>query len=420
MSVFELSNPVQHYAWGSPTRIPEFLGVDRAGFEGRPVAELWMGAHPKAPSCRTTDGRSLLDLIRDDPEGVLGAEVVGSYGRRLPFLAKFLAARTGLSIQAHPDLAQARDGFRREEESDIDRLAPERTYRDPGHKPELIYAVDDFYGLCGFRAVGDILREFEDAALSTTVGELMNFSRDPGPEGLFRFFRDIYSLDPVRRRALAAEVLTWARSRVEAGEAGADSRYEWILRLSKDFPDDIGLVGPLFLNLVHLTPGQALFLPPRTLHAYLQGFGLEVMANSDNVLRAGLTVKHVDAEELIRILDFTAQTPRTSDGPPANLPVAEFACEALRLEGQPRTVEARSLGAAASPVLVVCMAGHIDVEAGGDRLRLNRGASAFVTASEQRVRLTGPDHGRGYLVRVGHTEEDSDGPWPDDLRWDDV
>ncbi len=299
-----LKNTIQEYAWGSMTTIPELLGHQAA--PSRPQAELWMGAHPKAPSMVKVDGEwsSLSTLIEEDPVGMLGEETADKYQGRLPYLFKVLAAERPLSIQAHPGRERARAGFEKENELGIPLDAPERNYRDDHHKPEMICALTDFWAMSGFRRICDMISLLQKTCPVGLAAEVVDLQRRPEAVGLRQFCNRLLSLDQERKRAVIAEAVQHARS-----SSDNDKALEWLLRLAAEYPDDIGVLSPLFLNLVLLGPGQAVFLPSGVLHAYLCGVGLELMANSDNVLRGGLTPKHVDVPELLKVLCFEERPP---------------------------------------------------------------------------------------------------------------
>ncbi len=299
-----LRNPIQHYVWGSKTAIPKLLNIPNP--ERNPMAELWMGAHPKAPSQVCVDGRwvSLIEAIASSPESVLGSEVARRFDSQLPFLFKILAAAEPLSIQVHPNKQQAIEGFARENELGISLDAPHRNYRDENHKPELLCALTPFEALKGFRPVGEALALMETIAvpeLSPLVDGLRNH---PDMDGLKRFFRILMKMGKSEQARMVSRV-------VERAKEKARERRElyWVMELGKKYPGDVGVLSPLFLNLIYLEPGQAMFLPAGELHAYLGGTGLEIMANSDNVLRGGLTAKHVDVDELLKIVRFEPGRP---------------------------------------------------------------------------------------------------------------
>jgi mannose-6-phosphate isomerase len=316
-ALYRLTNPVRHYDWGSPHWIPRLLGVENPG--EKPWAELWMGAHPAAPSA--VRGISLGQLIAGDPPRYLGAEGAARYGG-LPFLFKLLAAARPLSIQAHPGKEQARQGWQRENDRGIPPEAPERNYRDDNHKPEILCALSPFTALCGFRPPRDIASLFSaylaDAPRSLRSGLAPLWaSLEEGAEGspLRAFLTNLLGLSP----ELRAELTAYARSAPPRGPAGLDpDPWPLVRRLAEYYPGDPGILAPLYLNLLRLAPGQALYLPAGILHAYVEGFGVELMAASDNVLRGGLTSKHVDVDELTRVLYFHPFTPEPiNPRPPA-------------------------------------------------------------------------------------------------------
>ena len=275
----EITNTPRDYAWGSTTAIPELLGTAPTG---RPQAELWLGAHPGSPSRVVGRDGTLADVVNG----------------RLPFLMKVLAATSNLSLQAHPTTAQAQAGFAAENAAGIALDAPERNYKDPFHKPELIYALSDpFRALCGFRSVAD------------TRTLLLPVSGDPRIAPL---------LDRLIDDASLRDVFEWLITRgpgvddliaavIEASAVDDDLAWDTVRFLADRNAGDPGIVISLLLNTVALTPGQVLYLPAGNIHAYLEGLGIELMASSDNVLRGGLTPKHVDVPELLKVLDFRPQ-----------------------------------------------------------------------------------------------------------------
>ena len=294
-----LKNTIQEYAWGSHSAIAELLGQHAPA--SQPQAELWMGAHPKAPSYVSTNNeyRSLAELIEAYPTEILGSETVSRFNGQLPFLFKVLAAAKPLSIQAHPDQTWAKKGFAREEALGIPFAAPERNYKDNQHKPECICALTDFWGLCGFRNIEAMVGLLERLCPATLRNDLAILKRDPPRRALQPFFRRLMERSPQEQAEIVSEALGQSKQ-----EHSDESVYAWIIKLHKAYPFDIGVIFPAILNLVHLQPGQALYLQPGDLHAYLEGVGIELMANSDNVLRGGLTPKHIDVNELMRILSF--------------------------------------------------------------------------------------------------------------------
>lgn len=299
-----LENQLQRYVWGSETAIQELLGMP----EGQgPIAELWMGAHPKASSMAVAAGKrmSLEEMVHAWPEQVLGPEVSASFSNRLPFLFKVLAVSRPLSIQAHPDRVRAEEGFARENRMGIPINAGERNYRDERHKPELVCALTGFQGLVGFREPHEIARLTRDLLPASLESELLLLDDYPAPEGMRLFFSSLLGMATDRRREIVRSARDAAERRAPQGGV-----FPWLARLARLYPGDIAALAPLFMNLVELVPGEALFVPSGELHAYLEGMAVELMANSDNVVRGGLTRKHLDVEELLRIVNFTGRPPK--------------------------------------------------------------------------------------------------------------
>jgi len=294
-----LKNPVQEYAWGSNTAIQELLGKPVPS--DKPMAEMWMGAHPKAPSKVLIDEqwRSLDEVIEGSPESILGKRVAEEFGNKLPFLFKVLAADRPLSIQVHPNLEQAREGFARENRLGIPLDAPNRNYRDDNHKPELLLAVTYFTGLKGFRKIEEILGMMERIAPSGLAFELNQLRKKPEASGLKSFFNALMTMDKSRQKKVLGEAVSLAEKL-----ADQDPAFHWMVELNREYPQDMGIFSPVILNFVELRPGEAMYLEAGELHSYLNGLAMELMANSDNVLRGGLTPKYIDMPELLKIADF--------------------------------------------------------------------------------------------------------------------
>lgn len=294
-----LNNTVQEYEWGSYTAIPELLGNDSPA--NTPQAELWMGAHPKAPSKVKLNGEwmSLMKLIEKNPKDILGKVVAEKYNNRLPYLFKVLAAAKPLSIQAHPSLSQAKEGFIMENSLGIPFDANNRNYKDDNHKPECICALTFFWALNGFRKISGILALLEKICPQGLKSDLNNLRGEQNSLGLKKFFQAIMTMGRAQQNQIIADAIINAQKFTEDDQA-----YKWMIDLHNEYPADIGVFSPILLNLICLKPGQAMFLPAGELHAYLDGVGIELMANSDNVLRGGLTPKHVDVPELLNVLNF--------------------------------------------------------------------------------------------------------------------
>jgi mannose-6-phosphate isomerase len=311
--VYRLKNTLKNYDWGSPRWLPEFLG--EKNISRIPWAELWMGVHPSGPSRVTADPETeemlLPDLIARNPRYFLGEETEKNFGS-LPFLFKVLAAAKPLSIQAHPNAEQARQGWERENNEAVPLDAPERNYRDPNHKPEILCALSRFKALCGFRPPEKIRTLVEifstKSGLQSALEPLISALGDPDASQALRIFLS-------RLFALSPEVL------VKMGAYGKNQKLEeeypeyseeWKLlrNLAELYPEDSGILAPLYLNLLDLVPGEAIYLPAGILHAYVYGMGVELMANSDNVLRGGLTSKYIDLKELFQVLRFSPFRPQ--------------------------------------------------------------------------------------------------------------
>ncbi len=388
-----LDNPVRGYAWGSYTTIAQLQG--RPAPTERPEAELWLGAHPDGSSTvEVSSGPvSLKDLIGADPARLLGAPVVARFGARLPFLMKVLAAAQPLSLQAHPDAAQAAAGDAAEQAAGALPGSPVRNYHDPYHKPELLVAVDDFDALCGFRDPGasaELLDRLKVPALASTVQALRTAV---GPEAALRTaVTGLLSLDQGSRGPLVQAVVDAAG----ALDTPADAL---VAELGARYPGDIGVVLALLLNQVRLAPGEAVWLPAGNLHAYLRGAGVEIMAASDNVLRGGLTPKHVDVAELLRVLRFEV----LADPVVRPQPVApglvtwrtladEFVLHRATLGGgYPERVELPGHG----PRIVLCLTGEVLVDDGASTVRLHGGQAGFGRAGR-----TGTVSGQGVVFQA--------------------
>ncbi|MDF1567408.1 MAG: mannose-6-phosphate isomerase, class I [Spirochaetaceae bacterium] len=379
-SFYRLENTIREYAWGHKSHLPEFLGMENPG--KKPMAELWMGAHPSAPSAIRVDGRTvgLDDWLDSDPVNTLGADVYRDFGG-LPFLFKLLAAGSSLSIQAHPDKKTAEEGFQREDESGIPRDAGNRNYRDDNHKPEIIMALTTFTAMIGFRHPQDILGNFKELGIpekELPKKMMENLSRGT-PRAMKEFLsRLLTSEEDVTSRILDAAV----RRTEDADIPWGPLQCKWVRRLSNQFPGDVGVLAPLFLNVLELKPGEALYQPARALHAYLEGFGVELMANSDNVLRGGLTPKNIDVPELVRVLDFEPTVPGIITPGDADengwvrydTPAREFALAVSNLSEKSST----RIPSGTGPSVILVLEGKIVLDDETNRLELNRGESAFI------------------------------------------
>ncbi|SER83775.1 mannose-6-phosphate isomerase, type 1 [Actinokineospora terrae] len=404
-----LRNAVRPYAWGSRTTLAELLGKPVPA--PHPEAELWMGAHPGDPS-RFVDGdgaeHSLLDRIDSDPRGQLGDATAARWGNRLPFLLKILAVEEPLSMQAHPSAAQAAEGYAREEAAGITRDAANRNYPDPTAKPELVCALTEFHALAGFRdpvRTIALLEQLRTPGLSAHIDLLVG---QPNSDGLRALFTTWITLPQTALERLMPDLIDACVAHVKAhGEFSLECRT--VLELGESYPGDAGVLAALLLNRLVLGPGEAIYLPAGNLHAYLHGTGVEILANSDNILRGGLTPKHVDVPELLRVLDFGCGDMPVSTGDQVGrlrayrTDAPEF--ELSRVEWAPGQRDRVPLPVQ-RPQIMVCTDGEVEV---GGR-RLGRGQSAWVPACDVdlAVRPVGEGHTQVFVATVGAEAPDHD------------
>lgn len=375
-----LQNTVQEYAWGSHTAIAELTGAPTPS--ERPQAEMWMGAHPRGPSL-VLEGQKkvpLTEVIRRDPDAVLGPRVVKDFGPSLPFLFKVLAAEKPLSIQAHPDADQARKGYARENEQGIDPMAPERNYRDPNHKPELICALTAFWAVNGFRPAEQMDERL--ARLDVAPGHLLRTALTRGSHGIRRLFETLMTMEDASRAPFIDQLVRRACT-----VADEDPAFSWMARLADRYAGDPGVLCPVLLNLVRLEPGQAMYLPARRLHAYLDGTGIEIMANSDNVLRGGLTPKHVDVDELLGVLSFEPTDPGVMQARRVDETTCTYATDAREFELSEITVDrgrTHRSGAHGGVQILLCTRGRALVrciQKGIEEISIHQGQCMLVEAS---------------------------------------
>lgn len=390
--MYRLDNPVRRYPWGSTTLVQQLRGDP---VDGRPAAEVWIGAHPDDPSVADGSGRRVpLDaLVAARPEAMLGRRVLAVAGPRLPYLAKILAAAHALSIQVHPTTAQAEEGFAAEESRGVGRDDPARTYRDRSHKPEVVYALTRFELLSGLREpeqAAKLVAELAVPALDPLVGLL----RDGAPRSAHRAGLAWLLAQRPTGAGWVDEVAAVARD-----GAGARPELEVVRDLAARFPGDPALLAPLLLNYERLEPGQAIYTAPGTLHAYLGGMAVEVMAASDNVLRAGLTGKHVDVDQVLAVTDFSPRLAgflRPVRLDPGSVefvpPVPDFALRVVTARAGDRLA-----GPDDGPRVVVCVEGRVRVDA-GDTRRLGPGQAVFVPDVDGPLAVSG--NGTAVVVRA--------------------
>lgn len=390
-----LHNTIQHYAWGRRNGMAELVG---SAPTGGPEAELWLGAHPMAPSRVVGDpaGRTLDEVIAGDPTRWLGADLVDRGVTTLPFLLKVLAIGEPLSLQAHPSEEEARAGFRREEAAGIPVDDPVRTYRDANAKPESLVALTDTWALCGFRdpgEVADLLEPLGVVALEPVLKALAGGA----PATLGEALAWVLHLHGPERAAVADAV---ADAAVRRSSGERSDPYHWVVELARRHPGDPGCLAPLLLHLLHLVPDDAVHLPAGNLHAYLAGAGVELMAASDNVLRGGLTVKHIDVDELLHVLRFEPglPAPPARSHPAAGITTYDCGEESFGLVVVDPGPDGTTI-VPTGPSLLLATGGPVQVTGPAGSLSIHGGAGAFVPPGTAPYLVEGP--GRLWWATVG-------------------
>ncbi|RDI53157.1 mannose-6-phosphate isomerase, class I [Nocardia mexicana] len=403
----ELVGALRSYAWGSRTALAQLCG--RPVPSAHPEAELWFGAHPADPAQVSIDGHStsLLDVVAADPQRELGA-VAPAFGGRLPFLLKILAAEEPLSLQAHPSAEQARGGFERENQARVPLDSPMRNYRDDSHKPELVVALERFEALAGFRDPRRTVALLRALAVPELAPYADLLAAQPDSDGLRTLFTTWITLPQAMLAGLLPKVLDGcvrylsdkncpdSHGTGETPSAGKEfvAEARTTLELAEAYPGDAGVLAALLLNRLTLQPGQGLFLAAGNLHAYLHGVGVEIMANSDNVLRGGLTPKHVDVPELLRVLDFEPlDVPIVTAEPVGDgsfryrAPAAEFALRRFDLTAGAEPTAVPRTG----PGIILCTAGTVRLRQGAAELRITPGNAAWISAADSNIRAQAVD-----------------------------
>ena len=379
---FRMHNVIQDYAWGSTTSIESLFGI--ANPEGNPQAEIWMGAHPNGCSQIDVEGEAtrLADFIAADKAATIGVETDNQFGE-LPYLFKVLAAEKALSIQVHPSKAQAEVGFAKEQDAGIPLSAGHRNYKDPNHKPELVYALTPYQAMNGFREIDQIVSLFRCLEIADLHELVVALEENQNEAGLRQFFEAMLSLQGEEKETALAGLLAYAEQHKD------DELFALILELAGQYPGDIGLFSPLMLNVLTLQPGEAMFLHACTPHAYINGTGLEIMANSDNVLRAGLTPKHIDIAELVASTRFVPMledklllAPDVSEGGlHYPIPVPDFKFSVYHSQ------QNIALTATSAEILFAIDGAVTVTHASGETLTIEKGESVFI-----------PTHAKGYTA----------------------
>lgn len=380
--VARLCGTIQHYAWGGYTFLP--LLIRQVSEPGVTYAEYWLGAHEKAPSSvigRDGSARALHEVIREQPDKTLGLSVAQRYGR-LPYLLKVMDVREMLSIQLHPTKAEAERGFARENELGIPLDAPERNYKDDNHKPELEIALSDFWLLHGFRPHDQL------QAILAQVPEFHSFQSLFASDGCAGLYKYVMEMPQESVNALLDPLVERLFQQYQAGSLDESSPGYWVTQTregkrGKDY--DRGIFSLYFLNLVKLKPGQATFQDAGIPHAYLRGKAIEIMANSDNVIRGGLTPKHIDVPELLRLIVCEGMVPKIIEGKQRSSPYetiyespsSEFCLSSIQLEPGNRYENT-----AFSIEMVLVFRGEILLESSGEQMLLKKGESVVIFAGE--------------------------------------
>lgn len=389
-----LSNPVRDYAWGRVDGVAALVGTEPTT---RAEAELWVGTHPTAPSVVVEGpddlvGRTLAEVIAADPDRWLGADLAAKGLTALPFLLKVLAVGAPLSLQAHPSAEQAEAGFAREDAAGLALDDPERTYRDRGPKPEALVALRETWALCGFRSPSEA--EALIGALDLD-GFAPLLDRLRGADPLREALAWLLHLDREASGRLAGElaevIAADAAAPLDPADPGGPaSARAWVARVAAAFPGDALAIAPLLLQVVRLDPGDAVHLPAGNLHAYLSGAGVEVMAASDNVLRGGLTPKHVDVDELLAILRFEPGVPPGPQVDEVSPGVVRFDAEESAFGLVAVTPGAGVVTIAPTgPSLLLATDGEVDVAGDGGGVVLAEGLAAFVGPDDGALELSG-------------------------------
>jgi len=380
---FPMKNVIQDYIWGSRTSISELLGINNP--ENQHQAEIWMGAHPNGCSKIKVKGETQLlsDFINQDKSAILTPETSTKYGE-LPYLFKVLAAGEALSVQVHPSKEQAVAGFAKEEAAGIPRNAANRNYKDPNHKPELVYALTPYQAMNGFRVFDETIALFQKINVSVLKDLVSAFAAAPTSSGLEIFFSSILSLQGETKERAVKALLDYASANKN------DPLFELVLELAQQHPGDIGLFTPLMLNVITLQPGEAMFLYACTPHAYLKGMGLEIMANSDNVLRAGLTPKYMDVKELVACTKFEAIPFDTLQFTPEEkqgglyyaIPVDDFKFALFE------AVDDLTMQVQSAEILIALDSNVTLTHAKGESVTIAKGESVFIPAYAKQYQLT--------------------------------
>lgn len=373
-TMWKLQNEIKNYEWGSINALSELFNITNP--ELKPLAEVWMGAHPAGVSTAISmagEKIKLDQLISQNPRAILGEQTTQHYPS-LPYLFKILSAKEPLSVQVHPEITKAKAGFERENNQGIPLDSPNRNYKDPNHKPELVYAITPFWAMNAFRPLAEIVSLFRQLNIKPIESAINDLIENQSEIGLKSFFHYLLTLSgDLKQQALVA---------LKSAIAPLDTvPFNVIKTIAKKYPEDSGLFLPLVLNVIKLEPGQAMFLHAQTPHAYLEGTALEIMASSDNVLRAGLTPKYIDIDELLNSTTFQSIALEHLLTHPISkdynidfpVPVNDFAFEIIH--SQADQLHTQSINSAE---ILLCISGEITVSTSTDTFTIQSGESVFV------------------------------------------
>lgn len=396
MAVYRLENPIINNEWGCSQSMVDLYGYKNP--DNRPLAELWMGVHPKATSSIVLANDQLTPLdqwIAKHPVKILGDQIAERFANQLPFLFKVLSASSPLSIQSHPNKAQAVAGWAKENAANIPLDAPNRNYKDDNHKPELVYAITEFHALNGFRDYQEIIDLFTLTQGPQLTPIVDAFSASLNSKGLKHFYQTL--MNHPTPAELVNEAISNIKKRLQDSQDSAAliALWELIIDINNKYPNDIGVLTPLLIHYVVLQPGEAMFLTAGTLHAYLKGTSLELMASSDNVLRGGLTPKHVDVKELLHTTVFEPkkqqdiklnQIPLTQYEHSYQMNVDDFKLNIIDLTDD----TAKKITAVNSAEILFIVEGAVQVTLNGESpMMLKAGQSCFISADNAGYQLKG-------------------------------
>lgn len=407
-NVFKLKGKVQHYAWGGHSFIPQLLSVPNSG--DKPFAEYWLGAHVNAPSEMVFEDAAqngaaaermlpLDQYIKDHPEKTLGAHVAEAFGK-LPYLLKILDVKDMLSIQVHPSKKDAVIEFETENKRGIALNAPHRNYKDDNHKPELMLALSEFWLLHGFKSADKLKRTLSEVP---ELGFLLPIFKQQGYQELYR---RVMEMDQAEVNSLLQPLLDRIIPAYEGDRLSMKQEDFWAARAALTFNEpgriDRGIFSIYLFNLVNLHPGEAIFQDAGLPHAYLEGQNVEIMANSDNVLRGGLTPKHIDVPELLKHVKFEETIPSVIAGDEGDedisvfyTPAPDFELAKIKLaKGNKITAVNRSVG------IFIVLEGNVQVTDSLSNAFDRRRGESFVAFDQAKLSLEAREDAIVYMASV--------------------